>query len=91
MDKGAGLDVSCFLEGVGGLDERLCHMAELSVANVGPNVFTVAFSAVYPFHSASRLARVRRIGTLVLGTRYRKSGVCGEVFWFEGRRGARVG
>ena len=91
VDRGAGRDASFFLEGIGGLDERLCRMAELSVANVGPENFTVALSALYPLLSAGRLARFRRIGSLVLGTRYRKSGVCGEVFWFEERRGARAG
>lgn len=91
VDRGAGRDASFFLEGVGELDERLCRMAKLSAANVGSEIFTVAFSALYPFLSTGRLARVRRMGALVLGTRYRESGVCGEVFWFEERRGARVG
>lgn len=90
VDKAAGQDTNLFLEGVGGLDESLCCMAELSVANVGFKVFMVVLSALYPFLSAGHLIRARQMGVLMLGTRYQKSDVCGEVFWLGEYCGGKV-
>ena len=82
VDNAANPAVGCFLEGVEGLDERLCRVAELSVEEIGFNAFTVALSTFDPFLSSERLGSIRQKGKLVLGTRYRTSDVCGEIFWF---------
>jgi len=82
VDKAASQTMDCFLEGVEGLDKRLCRVAELSAAEIGFDVFTVALSAFDPFLSSGRLGRVKQRGKLVLGTRYQASDVCGEISWF---------
>lgn len=81
VDRVASPAMDSFLVGVEGLDERLCRMAELSATKAGLDIFTVVLSAPDPGVSADRLGCVRRKGKLVLGTRYRESDVCGEVFW----------
>lgn len=83
VDMVTGSIVDSFLVGVEGLDGRLCRIAELSV---GPDIFTVMLSAPDPCILAGRLGRVRQKGKLVLGTRYRESNVCGEVYWLGEHR-----
>ena len=90
VDQSVGRGMVSFLGGVEGLDDHLCRLAGLSAAERGLDILTVALSALNPFLSAERLSRVRQRGKLVLGTRYRRSNVCGEVFWFGEHRGARV-
>jgi len=91
VDGATGRNTEFFLGGVGGLDGRLCRMAELSVANIGSNVFTVMLSALDPFLSAGRLVRFEQMGALMLGTRYQGgSDVCGEVFWLGEHCGSKV-
>ena len=90
VDRATSPTMDSFLVGMEGLDERLCRMAELSATTVGLDVYTVMLSALDPRLSADRLGRVRRVGKLVLGTRYRESKVCGDVFWLGEHCGTKA-
>lgn len=90
VDKIASPTMDPFLMGVEGLDERLCRLAELSVTEIGLDIFTVVLSAPDPFISADYLSRIRQKGKVVLGTRYRGSNVCGDIFRFGEDREEKI-
>jgi len=64
------------------LDQQLCRIASQS-PNYASQQLTVKLSAYNPYSFGRHFRRFRRLGRLIVGTRYRDSDVCicGELCW----------
>ena len=64
-------------------DQQLCRIASQSIDG-GSGSLTVKLSAFDPYPLGRRLYRFRRLGRLVVGTRYKDASlcICQELHWF---------
>lgn len=71
------------LSGLEQLDRQLCRVA--SQAEYAPGCLTVGLSAFDPYPLGSCLSGFRRVGRLVVGTRYNDTNlcICGRLRWIE--------
>lgn len=70
------------IDGLEGLDEQLCRIASQSFGHFSRGL-TVKLSAFDPCSLGKRFRRFRRLGRLIVGTRYASDSVCicGELRW----------
>ena len=70
------------INGLECLDEQLCRISSQSFGLVSRGL-TVKLSAFDPCSFGKRLCRFRKVGRLIVGTRYANDNVCicGELHW----------
>ena len=81
IDKAPDRNERQVLFGLEQLDQQLCRIA--SRVYHASTLLTVKLSASDPYALGKRLPRFRRVGQLVVGTRYRDadSPICAELHW----------